>query len=117
MKKLLLLLICFPILLQAQTLLPLDKLESDEIPTYISIDKAYIEKQKAYKLKVFQRNTTIPQLIPQLPNLQALYMENLYFEYFTEQFGQLKMLQIGHSKIIKSKYCPIVLHYYKIYVA
>ena len=75
-------------------LLPLEQLESDDIETYTSIDRAYLEKENAFKLKIFQLHSSLPPVIAQLDKLQALYMENLYFELLTERFGNLTDLQV-----------------------
>ncbi len=72
--------------MQAQ-LMPLEQLESDDIETYTSVDRAFLEMGTALKLKIFQLHSTLPPAIAQLENLQALYMENLYFEDPTERFG------------------------------
>ena len=84
----LVMIITFSAKIEAQ-LLPLEQLESDDIETYTSVDRAYIEMETALKLKIFQLHSTLPPAIAQLLNLQALYMENLYFEDPTERFGNL----------------------------
>ena len=96
-------LICTASFLRAQSLFSLEQLENDEeIPLYYSVDKAYIEKAKAYKLRLYKQANSLPPLVAQLPNLQALYAEHIYFEHLTEAIGdleQLQLLSLRHNKV------------------